>query len=164
VSDETMSPEEQARFRQVLGHFPTGVTVVTGAAADGPVGMAVGSFFSVSLEPPLVGFCPGKSSGSWPQIEATGSFCVNILADDQEDVCRTFAMKGDDKFSSMGWSKAPTGAPLLDDVLAWIDCDVEDVHDAGDHYIVVGAVRQLEIGHEGKPLVFFRGGYGSFDA
>jgi flavin reductase (DIM6/NTAB) family NADH-FMN oxidoreductase RutF len=164
VSDETMSPEEQARFRQVLGHFPTGVTVVTGAAADGPVGMAVGSFFSVSLEPPLVGFCPGKSSGSWPQIEATGSFCVNILADDQEDVCRTFAMRGDDKFSSIGWSKAPTGAPLLDDVLAWIDCDVEAVHDAGDHYLVVGAVRQLEIGHEGKPLVFFRGGYGSFDA
>ena len=164
MSDETMSPEEQARFRQVLGHFPTGVTVVTGAAADGPVGMAVGSFFSVSLEPPLVGFCPGKTSGSWPQIEATGSFCVNILADDQEDVCRTFAMRGDDKFSSIGWSKAPSGAPLLDDVLAWIDCDVESVHEAGDHYIVVGAVRQLEIGHEGKPLVFFRGGYGSFDA
>ena len=164
VSEATMDPEEQARFRQVLGHFPTGVTVVTGDAADGPVGMAVGSFFSISLDPPLVGFCPGKSSGSWPQIEATGSFCVNILAEDQEDVCRVFAMKGDDKFSGVGWSKAGSGAPLLHEVLAWIDCDVDAVHDAGDHYIVVGAVRSLEVAREGKPLVFFRGGYGSFDA
>lgn len=159
-----MDPEEQARFRQVLGHFPTGVTVVTGDGADGPVGMAVGSFFSISLEPPLVGFCPGKSSGSWPQIEPTGSFCVNILADDQEDVCRTFAMKADDKFAGLGWSRAATGSPLLNDVLAWIDCDIDAVHESGDHYIVVGAVRQLEVAREGKPLVFFRGGYGSFDA
>ena len=164
MSDETMDAEAQARFRQVLGHFPTGVTVVTADAADGPVGMAIGSFFSVSLEPPLVGWCPAVSSGSWPQIEAAGSFCVNILADDQEDVCRTFAMKGDDKFASVGWSKAGTGSPLLHDVLAWIDCDIESVHEAGDHFIVVGAVRQLEVAREGKPLVFFRGGYGSFDA
>lgn len=163
MSDAT-DPEQQARFRQVLGHFPTGVTVVTAEGDEGPVGMAVGSFFSVSLEPPLVGFCPGKSSGSWPVIESSGSFCVNILAEDQEDVCRTFAMSGEDKFGGVGWSRAGSGSPLLNDVLAWIDCDVDAVHDAGDHYIVVGAVRRLEVAREGKPLVFFRGGYGSFDA
>ena len=150
---------DQAHYRQVLGHFATGVTVVAGMDGDEPVGLAVGSFFSLSLEPPLVGFCPDKSSTSWARMEASGSFCVNILGDDQEDVCRVFATSADDKFTSIGWRPAETGSPLIEGVLAWVDCDVETVHDGGDHHIVVGRVRGLGIGHEGEPLVFFRGGY-----
>lgn len=155
-------PFDSAQFRQVLGHFPTGVTVVTAAPSSGPVGLAVGSFASVSLDPPLVAFFPDRTSSSWPQIEATGSFCVNILAEDQEAVCRRFASKGDDKFAGLGWRPAGSGSPLLDGVLAWIDCDIESVTEAGDHYCVMGRVRDLDVGRDGGPLLFFRGGYGRF--
>src|SRR4051794_31140118 len=90
---------DSARFRQVLGHFPTGVCVVSAVHEDQPVGMAIGSFFSVSLEPALVGFCAGRTSSTWPKLRAAGRFCVNILADDQEDLCRAFASKEPDKFA-----------------------------------------------------------------
>jgi 3-hydroxy-9,10-secoandrosta-1,3,5(10)-triene-9,17-dione monooxygenase reductase component len=154
---------DSATFRQVLGHFPTGVTVITGAGdGEGPVGLAVGSFFSVSLDPPLVGWCPDKRSTSWPSIRAAGSFCVNILAEDQEHVCRSFASKDPDKFRGVGWEPAGTGSPRILDALAWIDCDIEAVHDAGDHELCVGRVRELHVEREAGPLVFYRGGYGRF--
>jgi flavin reductase (DIM6/NTAB) family NADH-FMN oxidoreductase RutF len=157
-----MPPFDQARFRQVLGHFTTGVTVITAAAEEGPVGLAVGSFASVSLDPPLVGFFPDKTSSSWPKIESTGSFCVNVLGEAQEDVCRRFASKGDDKFRGLGWRPAGSGSPVLDGVLAWIDCDIDSVTEAGDHHLVLGRVRDLAVEHDGPPLLFFRGGYGRF--
>ena len=156
---------DDARFRQVLGHFPTGVTVITAAGDGGPAGMCVGSFASVSLDPPLVAFFAGKQSTSYPAIEAAGHYCVNVLGDDQEETARVFAGKSDDKFAGIGWrSSAATGAPVLNDVLAWIDCRIDAVHEAGDHWIVVGLVLDLEIGHEGGPLVFFRGGFGRYTA
>jgi flavin reductase (DIM6/NTAB) family NADH-FMN oxidoreductase RutF/DNA-binding IclR family transcriptional regulator len=154
-----------SKFRTVLGHFPTGVAVVTGMDADGqPAGMAVGSFSSVSLDPPLVAFMPDKSSTSWPRFRDSGSFCVNILGADQESVCRAFASRGGDKFADLAWRPAGSGAPLLDGVLAWIDCDTEIVHEAGDHFIVIGRVRDLDIGTPALPLVFFQGGYGRFSS
>ena len=154
-----------ARFRQVLGHFPTGVTVVTASTEDGPVGLCVGSFTSVSLHPPLVAFCAGDSSTSYPRIEAAGHFCVNILAEEQEEIARVFADTGDDKFAGIGWRPSVvTRAPVINDVLAWIDCQIEAIHEAGDHWIVVGRVLDLEIGHEGGPLVFFRGGFGRYSS
>jgi flavin reductase (DIM6/NTAB) family NADH-FMN oxidoreductase RutF len=159
---DSIPPFDEARFRQVLGHFTTGVTVITAAAPDGPVGLAVGSFASVSLDPPLVGFFPDKGSSSWPRIEASGHFCVNVLAELQEEVCRRFATKGDDKFRGLGWRPAASGAPVLDGILAWIDCDIESITDAGDHYFVLGRVRDLAVVHDGAPLLFFRGGYGRF--
>jgi flavin reductase (DIM6/NTAB) family NADH-FMN oxidoreductase RutF len=153
------------RFRQVLGHFPTGVTVVTASTDEGPVGLCVGSFTSVSLFPPLVAFCAGDASASYPRIEAAGHYCVNILADDQEEIARVFADKGDDKFAGIGWRPSVvTGAPVINDVLAWIDCRIDAIHQAGDHWIVVGRVLDLEIGHEGGPLVFFRGGFGRYSS
>ena len=153
------------KFRQVLGHFPTGVAVVTGMDADGkPAGMAVGSFTSVSLDPPLVAFMPDRSSTSWPRFRDSGSFCVNILGAEQESVCRTFASRGGDKFADLSWQPAGSGAPVLDGVLAWIDCDTEVVHEAGDHFIVIGRVRELDIGTPALPLVFFQGGYGRFSS
>jgi len=161
AQDETAPVIDSAAYRQVLGHFPTGVTVVTaGTAADTRVGLAVGSFFSISLEPALVGFCAGKGSSSWPRIREAGHFCINVLADDQEETCRVFASKADDKFAGIGYKAAPfSGAPLLDGVLAWIDCEIDTIHEAGDHDIVIGRVHDLSVAKEGHPLVFFRGGY-----
>ena len=159
------SAVDGARFRQVLGHFPTGVTVVTASSDEGPVGLSVGSFTSVSLHPPLVAFCAGASSTSYPRIEAAGHFCVNVLAEDQEEIARIFADKGDDKFDGIGWRPSVvTRAPVINGVLAWIDCQIDAIHEAGDHWIVVGRVLDLEIGHEGGPLVFFRGGFGRYSS
>jgi flavin reductase (DIM6/NTAB) family NADH-FMN oxidoreductase RutF/DNA-binding IclR family transcriptional regulator len=158
-----VSELDPRRFREVLGHFPTGVAVVTGLDTDGePAGMAVGSFTSVSLEPPLVAFMPDRSSSSWPRFRDGGAFCVNILGAEQESICRGFAMKGGDKFADLAWRAAGSGSPILDGVLAWIDCDLDAVHEAGDHYIVIGRVRELDIGTPALPLVFFQGGYGRF--
>lgn len=150
---------DTAHFRQVLGHFPTGVTIITASAAGVPVGLAIGSFSSISLEPPLVGFFADKRSSSWPRIREAGAFCVNILGDDQEDVCRVFASKSDDRFVGIGWHMNSTGSPRLDGVLAWIDCEIDSVVEIGDHDLCVGRVLELSVGREGAPLVFFRGGY-----
>lgn len=162
MSDDTIDPKE---FRRVLGHYPTGVTVVTAAGPDGPAGFAVGSFASVSLDPPLVSFCPDKSSTTWPAIEAAGSFAVNVLADDQADVCGRFASKDADKFDGVAWHPEITGAPVLDDAMAWIDCETEVIHEAGDHWIVIGRVKALEVADDSRgPLLFFKGGYGAYGA
>ena len=150
-------------FRQVLGQYPTGVCVVTSTDPDGGhAGMAVGSFTSVSLDPPLVAFFPDKTSTTWPRIERAGSFCVNVLGQDQLHVCRAFAAKGGDKFGELRWEAAASGAPIIEDAIAWIDCDIEQVHEAGDHYIVVGRVRELDVVGSSLPLLFFQGGYGRF--
>jgi len=153
---------DSAKYRQVLGHFPTGVTVITAISDGAPVGMAVGSFASLSLEPPQVLFCAGQSSTSWPKIREVGHFCVNILSETQEDVCRVFASKAPDKFAEIGWKRTGTGSPLIEGVLAYIDCSIAQVVESGDHDVVVGAVHELEVLHEGGPLLFFRGGYGRF--
>jgi 3-hydroxy-9,10-secoandrosta-1,3,5(10)-triene-9,17-dione monooxygenase reductase component len=153
---------EEARYRQVLGHFATGVTVIAAIEDDGkPIGLAVGSFFSISLEPALVGFCAGANSSSWPRIKKTGKFCVNILAEDQEETCRTFASKDPDKFATIGWKKSGLGSPLVNDVLGWIDCTIDSTYQAGDHEIVVARVHELAVAREAEPLIFFRGGYAS---
>jgi 3-hydroxy-9,10-secoandrosta-1,3,5(10)-triene-9,17-dione monooxygenase reductase component len=162
----TIKPDpviDSAVYRRVLGHYPTGVCVVTATLADGRrAAMVVGSFTSISLDPPLVGFFPDKSSSSWPQIKAAAKFCVNILADDQKDLCRRFSAKGDDKFAGVTHQLSASGSPVLDDVVAWIDCTLDAVHEAGDHYIVLGRVQELDIIRPEQPLLFFRGGYGSF--
>ena len=149
-------------FRKVLGSFPTGVTVVATIDEDRPVGLAVGSFFSVSLDPPLVGFCVMTTSSTWPAIERQRSFGVSILADAQTDICRRLATKEPDKFDGLTWTPAPvTGSPLLADAVAHLDCDLEQQHLAGDHWIAVGRVRHLAFHREhANPLVFCRGGFG----
>lgn len=155
---------DAAHYRNVLGHFPTGVTVITAMNDARAVGMAIGSFSSVSLDPPLVLFCPQKSSSSWPLIEASGAFCANILTAEQEDVCRVMASKSDDKFAGIGYRAGVSGSPVLSDVLGFIDCTIERVHDEGDHLVVIGRVLELDAANEGLPLVFYRGGYGRFEA
>jgi flavin reductase (DIM6/NTAB) family NADH-FMN oxidoreductase RutF len=152
-------------FRTVLGHYPTGVVVITAIGEDGaPAGMAVGSFTSVSLDPPLVAFLPDRSSTSFPKIRTAASFCVNVLASDQEEICRAFARSGGDKFAGVSWTPCSSGAPRLDGVSAWIDCEIESITEAGDHYIVLGRVLELAAPGPPVPLVFFRGTYGHFTA
>ena len=151
-------------FRRVLGHYPTGVTVVTAACPGGPEGMTIGSFTSVSLDPPLVAFCPGHDSDSWIRMRDVGSFCVNVLGDHQADVSTTFASKVGDRFDGLHTRVEVTGAPVIEECVAWIDCRVEAVHGAGDHDIVVGRVVALgaaeAAGTEAGPLIFLKGGYG----
>jgi flavin reductase (DIM6/NTAB) family NADH-FMN oxidoreductase RutF/DNA-binding IclR family transcriptional regulator len=156
-------PADPRWFRQVLGQYPTGVCVVTADSPDaGRSGFVVGSFTSVSLDPPLIAFFPDKGSSSWPKIESAGTFCVNILGADQEDVCRQFASKAPDKFEGIACRDAASGSPIIESAVAWIDCDLELVQEAGDHYIVLGRVRELDIESSSLPLLFFQGGYGRF--
>lgn len=154
---------DSAQFRNVLGHFPTGVTAVTAVLDGTPHGMAIGSFTSVSLEPPLVAFLPTKSSGSWGAIREAGTFCVNVLAADQMETCAVMASKAEDKFADVDWHAGPTGSPIIEGSVAYIDCEIEAVYDGGDHDIVVGRVVELDVtGDDKDPMVFFKGGYGTF--
>lgn len=146
-------------FREVLGHFPSGVTIITSTTEDGPVGFTCQSFSSLSLDPPMVLVLPGRSSTSWPQISATGRFCVNVLGDHQDQLSTKFATSGADKFSGVAWEPSPLGLPVLAGACAWIECEIEAVHPGGDHLIVAGAVRDLGARAEGRPLVFHRGAY-----
>ena len=164
VATQSTSPEDRAWFRYVLGQYPTGVTLITATSGSGDTaGMVVGTFSSVSLDPPLVAFMPDISSTSWPKIRAAGSFCANVLTAGQQDVCRAFSRKAEDRFSASEWAQTPSGSPRLVDSAAWVDCEIVDVIRAGDHDIVIGQVNALGVGSSKElPLLFLRGGYGSF--
>ncbi|HEV7524767.1 MAG TPA: flavin reductase family protein [Acidimicrobiia bacterium] len=159
---EILAPDPAA-IRTVLGHFATGVAIITAVEGDEPVGMACNSFTSVSLDPQLVLFCAAKASTTWPHIQAAGKWAANILAEDGEQICRLFAQKGADRFAHIAYSSGRSGAPILDAAIAFVDCETIAEHDAGDHLIVVGKVLELGYAPEGKPLLFYRGGYGRFD-
>ena len=150
---------DSAKFRQVLGHVPTSVVVVTGRGTDGtPHGITIGSFVSVSLDPPLVGFLPGLSSRSWAEIAASGRFCVNVLADGQEDLCWRFAKEADDRFAGLEWNDSPNGMPELPGCVATIDCSIHSQIERGDHYMVVGHVLSLDNIHDaGDAMAFYKG-------
>ncbi|MCE3551450.1 flavin reductase family protein [Pseudonocardia sp. RS11V-5] len=147
-------------FREVLGAFCSGITVITAAGPDGaPLGMTCQSFSSLSLDPPMILIAPALTSTTWPRIREAGTFCVNILADGQHGVSDAMSRRGTDKFADVAWTPSPTGAPRLADVAAWIDCDLAAEHDGGDHTIVVGAVRALGSAPSLEPLLYHRGRY-----
>lgn len=148
-------------LRSTLGKYPTGVSIITSADDAGlPVGgMTAGTFTSVSLDPPLVAFLPGKSSSSWPRIEETGRFCINVLSAEQEGLCRSFAVSGNDKFAGVDWSPSPSGLPILAGVVIWVECVLREVIDAGDHVIALGEVITMETAQDVDPLVFHGGKY-----
>ncbi len=154
---------DELEYRAVLSSYPTGVAVITAIGRDGePAGMAVGSFTSVSIEPPLVAFYPAKTSSSFPKIREAKGLCVNVLAADQERVCRRFAATGGNRFRRIDWAPSPvTGAPVLDGAVAWLDCTLEQVADAGDHLHVLARVHDLGARGNSDPLVFHRGAYGT---
>lgn len=150
-------------FRDVLGRFATGVTVITANTEAGPVAMAANSFTSVSISPPLVLFCPAKSSSTWRKMRADGRFCINVLAGHHEALSRQFAGPEADRFAGVAGIDGECG-PLLADAVAWIDCRVRAEHDGGDHTIVVADVLSLRAAQhaDAEPLVFHRGRYGTF--
>jgi flavin reductase (DIM6/NTAB) family NADH-FMN oxidoreductase RutF len=159
VTDTEILTPDGASFRAVLGHFATGITVITAMDGDEPVGLAANSFTSVSLDPPLVLFCAAKSSTTWPRIQRAGHFTVNVLDEHQEHICQLFATRGADRFGQIGWQVAAHG-PILDDVHAYLDCTIEAEHEAGDHVIVVGRVHALGLTADAGPLLFYQGRYG----
>ena len=157
-----MSGLDQARFREVLGHFATGITIVTATEEGVPVGFSCQSFAALSLDPPMVILAPARSSTSWPRIAQAGAFCVNILEEHQEAVCRAFAISGGDKFDGVAWSPGPaTGAPVIDGSLAHVECTLGAIFDGGDHELVTGHVVGMGAG-DGGPLLFYRSGFGRF--
>jgi 3-hydroxy-9,10-secoandrosta-1,3,5(10)-triene-9,17-dione monooxygenase reductase component len=149
------------RFRHVLGHLPTGVTVISAMGRNGPVGMTANSVTSVSLDPPLILLCPAKSSETWPDVRRAGTFCVNVMAGHHEALTRRFAQKDTDRFAGVELTARPAG-PALDDAVAWIGCSIRAEHDGGDHTIVVADVMDIEAADGAVPLVFFQGRYGTF--
>ncbi|MGK5113230.1 MULTISPECIES: flavin reductase family protein [unclassified Geodermatophilus] len=154
---------DPTRFRATLGHYPTGVVLVTAIDATGaPVGMVVGSFTSVSLDPPLVAFLPTRGSERFARLRTASSFCVNVLASDQGDLCRRFSTKGVEDFTGIAWTPSPSGAPVVAGAVAWIDCTFESEVDGGDHAIVLGRVRALDVANPVAPLLFHQGGFGRF--
>jgi flavin reductase (DIM6/NTAB) family NADH-FMN oxidoreductase RutF len=168
---ETNRAFDAKQFRSVLGHFPTGVTIVSGIAEGAPFGFTIGSFTSVSLDPPMVGFLPMISSDTWAAISPSGSFCVNVLSREQADLCWRFAKTGNEheRFDGVAWHAGPTGSPIIDRAVAWIDCETEAVYEMGDHLFVLGRVVALEADadHDGDgphPLLFFKGTLGGFAA
>lgn len=150
----------EAEYRAVLGHFSSGVVVLTGGGRR-PAGLTCQSFFSLSLQPPLVAFAVRSASASWRRIESGVTCCANILSAGQEALARAFARSGTDKFAGVGWDPGPAGAPRLHGALAWVEAEVEAATTGGDHRLVIARVTGLEA-VAGEPLVFYRGGFGSF--
>lgn len=152
----------QAReFRDVLGRFATGVTVVTGQVGAEPVGVTCQGFMSVSLEPPLVLFSIARASRSWPRLRESGAFCVNLLAADQVAISEQMAAHDGDRFTGLSWTPTPgTGSPLLAGVIGHVDCRIHAVHEAGDHWLVLGRVVGLGAAEGGAALTYYRGRYG----
>jgi 3-hydroxy-9,10-secoandrosta-1,3,5(10)-triene-9,17-dione monooxygenase reductase component len=157
---ESFAPDE---LRKLLGHYPTGVTVITADDGETMFGMAANSVTSVSLEPPLMLICPAKKSSTWPSIRSCGRFCINVMASDHEPLTRRFAAKDLDRFSEVLTHQRRCG-PGLADAVAWLDCEITAEHDAGDHTIVIAEILSADAHQDRLPLVFYRGQYGTFVA
>jgi flavin reductase (DIM6/NTAB) family NADH-FMN oxidoreductase RutF len=147
------------RFRAVLGHVPTSVAIVAGLVDGAPRGLSVGTFVPVSLVPPLVGFFVDRRSTSWPPISGVGAFVVSVLSADQAELSRRFAVSQTDKFAGVAWHEGPSGHPVIEGAVAWVDCELGSQTDAGDHVFVLGRVLDLGVETGGTPLLHHRGGY-----
>ncbi|QUH02083.1 flavin reductase family protein [Saccharopolyspora erythraea] len=162
LSSQTIEPRH---FRDVMGHLPTGVVVVAGRepGSGNPAGLIVGTFQSLSLDPPLVTFSVARTSSSWPKIRPAEYFSASVLADGQNDVCRAMSSKTDDKFAAVDWHESADGTPKISGAHAWIDCRTVQELEGGDHVIVIAEVLRLDAGG-GEPLVFHRGRLGGYRA
>ncbi|GAA3158874.1 flavin reductase family protein [Planomonospora alba] len=153
-------PPTPAEMRRAMGSFASGVTVVTGVDGGEAVGFACQAFASVSLEPPLVLFCADHSGRTWPRIRASGRFCVNVLGEEQVDLCGRFGSREGRRFDGLDWDLSRWGTPALRGVLLRVHAEVYDVHVAGDHDVVIGRVLELETPGGRRPMIFFRGRFG----
>lgn len=152
---------EPRAFRDTLGHYASGITIVAGFDGDEPIGFTCQSFYSVSTEPPLVSFSVMKTSTTYPRIRATGNFSVNVLAHTQHGVSNQFARKGTDKWAGIDWMLTTKQNPVITGTLMWLDCELYAEYEAGDHYIVIGRVDEMSPahGHDAEPLIYFKGQY-----
>jgi 3-hydroxy-9,10-secoandrosta-1,3,5(10)-triene-9,17-dione monooxygenase reductase component len=144
-----------------MGNFCSGIVVVTAIDSGEPVGFTAQSFVSLSLDPPLVAVCPAKTSTSWERIRNAKRYCINILSDQQENLSNAFASsKNENKFEGVNWKESANGCPLIEGTVAYVDCDIEVEHEAGDHFIAIGLVKGFKVS-EGleQPLLYFRGNY-----
>ncbi|MFC4603975.1 flavin reductase family protein [Rhodococcus kronopolitis] len=160
VDAQNAPAPDPAQMRRVMGQFASGVTVVTGLDDDGPIGFACQSFASVSLEPPMVLFCADHRGSAWPRIRRSGRFTVNVLAEAQDEMCGRFGSSRGRKFDDLDWDLSRWETPTLPQVLARVHAEVDAVHVAGDHDVVIGRVLELEDLHAAAPMVFFRGQFG----
>lgn len=152
--------EEPRAYRAALGRFGTGVTIITCATPDGPLGITANSFASVSLDPPLVLWAPAKSSSRYPFYAAADHFAIHVVGADQVALCNGFARSGD-AFDQFDWETGAQGVPLLNGCLSRFECTKTAEHDGGDHTIIVARVTRVTT-QPGAPLMFFSGDYGSF--
>ncbi|MDT0201604.1 flavin reductase family protein [Nocardioides sp. AE5] len=164
IADTEEAQAAARKFRDTLGRYASGVTVITSMADGEPVGMTCQSFSSISLDPPLVMFSPARTSRAWPLIQRSGHFCVNFLADGQEALSNVMASRGTDKFAGVEFALSATGSPRFDGIVGYVDCTIEAVHVAGDHYVVIGRVQDLDFttdadGVSPDPLLYFQGAY-----
>ncbi|MGH3373168.1 MAG: flavin reductase family protein [Actinoallomurus sp.] len=163
---ERVTAIDGRRFRGILGRFATGVVAISAVdpATGQPNGLAANAFTSVSLDPPLVSFCVAHTSTTWPKLREAERIGVSVLAASQREICLRLAAKGGEKFAGLDWTTSPGGGPVIDGALAWLECSVEAEYVAGDHLIVVARVHHLDRHHDGDPLIFYQGGYGTFSA
>jgi len=160
----SVDPTDTALFREVLGHFGSGVVVVTATVDGQPLGLTCQSFASVSLDPPLVSFCVDKKSRRFPRIRDTGRFCVNVLAVGQADLSQAFAVDDRTRWAAVSWERpADADSPVLAGSHAWIDCRLDAELPAGDHTIVLGRVTSLAADSARDPLLYYRGRYRALD-
>lgn len=152
---------EPLSFREALGHYASGITVITSQLDGEPIGFTCKSFYSVSTSPPLVSFSVMASSASYPKIRQAGRFVVNILSDEQAGISNQFARKGTDKWHAVEWQQSPLGNPIIAGSLHWLDCEINAEHAAGDHLIVIGEVKALSLQATPvtQPLLYFKGQY-----
>jgi 3-hydroxy-9,10-secoandrosta-1,3,5(10)-triene-9,17-dione monooxygenase reductase component len=158
ASGQALDPRS---FRDTLGHYASGITIISSIDEEGPVGFTCQSFYSVSTEPPLVSFSVMTNSTTYPRVRETGKFTVNVLAHDQHTMSNQFARKGTDKWAGISWSPTRAGNPVIADTLMWLDCEIWAEYEAGDHYIVIGRVTEMSPAewHKHEPLLYFKGRY-----
>jgi 3-hydroxy-9,10-secoandrosta-1,3,5(10)-triene-9,17-dione monooxygenase reductase component len=161
VTSPSQQPVDPVTFRTALGHYASGLTIVSGLHAQGPVGFTCQSFYSVSIAPPLVSFSVMRDSTTYPPMRATGRLAVNILAHDQRGLANQFARKGTDKWANVEWTETPAGSPMIQGALLCLDCEVHAEHEAGDHVVVIARVIGLQSAavQYPSPLLYFRGQY-----
>ncbi|AZC23918.1 flavin reductase family protein [Pseudomonas sessilinigenes] len=152
---------EPLSFREALGHYASGITVITSHIDGEPIGFTCQSFYSVSMSPPLVSFSVMSNSASYPKIRQAGRFVVNILSGEQVNISNQFARRGTDKWRGVQWQESPLGNPIIAGSLHWLDCEIHAEHAAGDHLIVIGEVKALNLQEAAatQPLLYFKGQY-----
>jgi len=155
----TTTPVSPEAMRLVMSYYPTGVAIITSVAEGQPVGFVVGSFTSISLDPALVGFFVTLTSSTFTLIKEAGVFCCNVLSSDHGALSAKFSSKSTDRFEGVDWRPGPTSSPILKEAVAWLDCTLYDIHQVGDHYLVVGEVVDLRAARNVTPLLFHRGSY-----